>query len=508
METKIWEQVVAEKRRQRARVISAFVNKNLSDNEDRQDAYKAITEVDDISALSDKISSGEAIEAHKKTNCLTEILFDDVLEQAQELDAYYAKEKKTKGPLHGVPISLKDQFNVKCYDTTLGYTSKAFKPAKDDAVIVKILKKLGAVIICKTNLPQSIMWAETDNPLWGLTENPIIPGYTPGGSSGGESALIYSHGSLGVLGQIWVSSRLPYGGVPVSTDGQEHVPSSIGPLARSLSTIYHLTKEITLQEPWKQDCRCVPIPWRQSQYDMTVNSKLTIGVLYDDGVVKPHPSIVRVIAQAAAALAADGHELVMWKPDLHTECIEVMDAYFTVDGGEDIRRDVEAGGEPFIPSVERLVNKGKPISVFDYWQLNKRKRELQQAYLEKWNNTLSKKGKAVDAIIMPALPHAAVPHNTVKWVGYTKVWNLLDYTALVIPGGKVEAKDLDALWDHEPRNELDEWNTRLWEDNMQEMVKHHLPVDIQIVGRVLEEEKVLAVGKVLDDLLRTRLLEG
>lgn len=538
MDSKIWQQVVAEKRRQRTRVISAFVTKHLSDKGDRQDAYNAITQVDDITTLADRIRSGKlrsedvtlayitrAIEAHKKTNCLTEILFDDALEQAQELDAYYAKEKKTKGPLHGVPISLKDQFNVKCHDTTLGYTSKAFKPANDDAVLVKILKKLGAIIICKTNLPQSIMWAETDNPLWGLTENPIILGYTPGGSSGGESALIYSHGSLGGFGSDLggsirmpasmmglygfkpSSSRLPYGGVPVSTDGQEHVPSSIGPLARSLSTIYHLTKEITLQEPWKQDCRCVPIPWRQSEYDMTVNSKLTIGVLYDDGVVKPHPSIVRVLAQAAAALAADGHELVMWKPDLHAECIEVMDAYFTVDGGEDIRRDIEAGGEPFIPSVERLVNRGKPISVFDYWQLNKRKRELQQAYLEKWNNTHSKKGKTVDAIIMPALPHAAVPHNTVKWVGYTKVWNLLDYTALVIPGGKVEARDLDALWDHEPRNELDEWNTRLWEDHMQDMVKHHLPVDIQIVGRVLEEEKVLAVGKVLDDLLRTHVLE-
>lgn len=157
---------------------------------------------------------------------MTEILFDDALEQAQELDAYYAKETKTKGPLHGIPISLKDQFNVKCYDTTLGYTSKAFKPAHDDAVLVKILKKLGAVIICKTNLPQSIMvrlitgiisahtnlekWAETDNPLWGLTENPIIPGYTPGGSSGGESALIYSHGSLGGFGSdLGGSIRMP-----------------------------------------------------------------------------------------------------------------------------------------------------------------------------------------------------------------------------------------------------------------------------------------------------------
>lgn len=64
METKIWEQVVAEKRRQRARVISAFVTKNLSDNEDRQDAYKAITEVDDISALANKISSGEFTSEH------------------------------------------------------------------------------------------------------------------------------------------------------------------------------------------------------------------------------------------------------------------------------------------------------------------------------------------------------------------------------------------------------------------------------------------------------------
>lgn len=99
--------------------------------------------------------------------------------------------------------------------------------------------------------------------------------------------------------------------------------------------------------------------------------------------MKPHPSISRVIEDAVAALVADGHELVEWKPDFHADCIEVMDAYFTVDGGEDIRREVEAGGDPFIPAVERLLNRGKPISVFEYWQLNKRKRELQQAYLEK-----------------------------------------------------------------------------------------------------------------------------
>lgn len=93
---------------------------------------------------------------------LTEILFNDALAQARELDQYYTKEGKTKGPFHGIPISLKDQFNVKGHDTTLGYTGKSFKPASEDAVLVNILKKLGAVVICKTNLPQSIMVSECD----------------------------------------------------------------------------------------------------------------------------------------------------------------------------------------------------------------------------------------------------------------------------------------------------------------------------------------------------------
>jgi Asp-tRNA(Asn)/Glu-tRNA(Gln) amidotransferase A subunit family amidase len=89
-------------------------------------------------------------------------LFKDALAQAQELDRYYAKEGMPRGPFHGIPISLKDQFNVKGYDTTLGYISRAFKPASEDAVLVNILKQLGAVMICKTNLPQSIMVSPLD----------------------------------------------------------------------------------------------------------------------------------------------------------------------------------------------------------------------------------------------------------------------------------------------------------------------------------------------------------
>ncbi|RGP79520.1 hypothetical protein FLONG3_2268 [Fusarium longipes] len=526
MPTKNWEEVVAQKRQQQADAISAFISAELSDADNKREHYNSITSIDDISYLAGEIGKGkysseDVTKAH--ISRLTEILFEDALTQARELDTYYAKEGKTKGPFHGIPISLKDQFNVKGHDTTLGYTARSSKPASEDAVLVNILKKLGAVMICKTNIPQSIMWAETDNPLWGLTENPIIPGYTPGGSSGGESALIYSRGSIagfgtdlggsirmpanimGLYGLRPSSSRLPYTGVPVSTDGQEHVPSSIGPLTRSISSIHDVTKAIILQEPWNQDCRCVPIPWRQNAHDQVLERKLTIGVIRDDGVVKPHPTIARVIEEAVEALKSDGHEVIEWKPDFHAECIEVMDAYFTADGCDDIRRDVEAGGEPFIPAVERLIKRGGAISVFEYWQLNKRKRQLQQSYLEKWNNAISTKtGRVVDALITPALPHTAVPHQNIKWVGYTKVWNLLDYTALVIPAGKVEPQDLEVALDHEPRNDMDEWNKQLWKDHKDDMARHQLPVNVQIVGRHLEEEKVLAIGKVLDGLLRSR----
>lgn len=59
--------------------------------------------------------------------------------------------------MHGVPISLKDQFNVKGLDSTLGYVGRAFAPAASDALLVDVLRQLGAIIIAKTNLPQSIM---------------------------------------------------------------------------------------------------------------------------------------------------------------------------------------------------------------------------------------------------------------------------------------------------------------------------------------------------------------
>jgi len=88
---------------------------------------------------------------------LTEVVFDEALKEAAKLDQYYRTHGKLIGPLHGVPVTLKDQFDVKGIDSTIGYVSRALQPATEDAALVKILKDLGAIILAKTNLPQSIM---------------------------------------------------------------------------------------------------------------------------------------------------------------------------------------------------------------------------------------------------------------------------------------------------------------------------------------------------------------
>ncbi|KAF9770514.1 hypothetical protein IL306_011918 [Fusarium sp. DS 682] len=104
-----------------------------------------------------------AIEVHQQTNCLTEVTFNYALQQAEELDTYMANNKKPIGPLHGVVVTLKDQFNIKGYDSTLGYVGRSFDPARDDAVLVKMLKSLGAIVLAKSNLPQSIMASDRAN---------------------------------------------------------------------------------------------------------------------------------------------------------------------------------------------------------------------------------------------------------------------------------------------------------------------------------------------------------
>jgi amidase len=157
--------------------------------------------------------------AHQLTSCLHETFFDAAVEDAKKLDKHYAQHKGPIGPLHGLPVSLKDQFHVKGVETTMGYvgwigTFMGKRGTGQEKVyeseMVKELRALGAILYCKTSVPHSLMSGETVNNIIGYTTNPKNQNLSAGGSSGGEGALISLKGSpIGFGTDIGGSIRIP-----------------------------------------------------------------------------------------------------------------------------------------------------------------------------------------------------------------------------------------------------------------------------------------------------------
>ncbi|CAD6892028.1 unnamed protein product [Tilletia laevis] len=149
--------------------------------------------------------------AQERLNCLTEILFESAIEKAKSLDDYFEREGKLIGPLHGVPLSLKDHLPTVGSKVTLGFSSWIKNPpAAQNATIVNVLEHLGAVPFVRTHIPQTMIAFECQTPLFGTTKNPINTKHTPGGSSGGEAALLVADGSpMGVGSDIGGSLRIP-----------------------------------------------------------------------------------------------------------------------------------------------------------------------------------------------------------------------------------------------------------------------------------------------------------
>ena len=94
------------------------------------------------------------------------------------------------GALHGVPISVKDCIDVRGCDSTCGTAARTFRPAEEDALIVAVLRDAGAIPIVRGSTGQSMMLPESSNAVWGTAKNPHNPLRTPGGSSGGDAALV------------------------------------------------------------------------------------------------------------------------------------------------------------------------------------------------------------------------------------------------------------------------------------------------------------------------------
>ncbi|KAG8734070.1 hypothetical protein FRC12_018663, partial [Ceratobasidium sp. 428] len=108
----------------------------------------------------------QAIKAHEATNCLTEVLFEEALTEAKQLDAEFETKRELRGGLHGVPVTFKDQYKIQGFDNTIGFTHWVDDHATQDAELVAQARSMGAIIIAKTNVPQTMMGFECVNPLW------------------------------------------------------------------------------------------------------------------------------------------------------------------------------------------------------------------------------------------------------------------------------------------------------------------------------------------------------
>lgn len=146
--------------------------------------------------------------AHGLVNCLNEVFFDKALESARKLDEHFARTGKPVGPLHGLPISLKNQCCVRGIEMNMCYVGQVGHLADKDSHIAAILQKQGAVLFTLTNLSQGLLSTDTVNNLYGRTVSPFNRALCVGGSSGGEGALIAMKGSpLGIGSDLGGSVR-------------------------------------------------------------------------------------------------------------------------------------------------------------------------------------------------------------------------------------------------------------------------------------------------------------
>ncbi|KAJ5164264.1 Amidase [Penicillium coprophilum] len=468
--------------------------------------------------------------AHQLVGCLHEVFFEAAIEDAKNQDEYFAKHKTPIGPLHGLPVSLKDQFHVKGVETTMGYVGwiNTFQGQPNDprsgteeSELVRELRNLGAVLYCKTSVPATLMSGETINNIIGYTWNPKNRLLSCGGSSGGEGALMALRGSpagfgTDIGGSVRVpagfnflyglrpsAGRIPYQGAANSIDGQGSILSVIGPIAPTARSLTLLFKAVLSQKPWLYDPLALELPWRDEIVQETRAlieqarggaSTLAFGIMKYDGVAPVHPPIARGLRIVEKTLRRLGHRVIEWKPPAHAIAVELVGKVFDMDGGADMKYHFSLSGESPAPQVISA-DHGTEMTASEIAALNVAKRQYQKQYMDYWHSTaeVTGTGRPVDGLFCPLAPHAAVIPSEYNYVGYTGFVNLLDYTSLAVPvtfaNKEVDTKSADGS--------IDDSENIQWDYDAD--TYDGAPVGVQFVGRRLQEEKMLTLAEYLGE---------
>lgn len=454
-----------------------------------------------------------AIICHQLTCCLTQWFMDEAVQQAKQLDEYLAKNGKTVGPFHGVPVSIKDHMPIAGTYSSQGCFGSIVKNDKDSQMI-KILRNLGAVFYCKTNQPQTLMHLESDSH-WGRVLNPFNINLSAGGSTGGEAALVAMKGSpLGVGTDIGGSVRGPsafcgiYGFKPTSYvlplkeflaspfPAELNVLCSTGPMCRSLRDMENFTRGILSAKPYLEDPRIVPIPW--TGLDTPVPKRLKVGVISNDGFIQPQPPVQRAIAWAREKMSdpkyADMIEVKEFTPYAAKEAWSKIRLMYWPEGGQLVKGAITSSGEPVHPLSDWIWKDAEPVGMLTAPEVSAQRFERDKfriAFAASWAE------QDVDVVIGPAFVGPASAHDTAFYWTYTSLYNFVDYPGVVVPTPiKAQADDKYPA-DYAPLSDACAHVRQLWEEtNFQ-----NAPVDLQINAPKYHDNQLFGALAVLKDAL-------
>lgn len=437
-------------------VLDMIPRCGLLTNEERH-----ITEDFDATALLEELRTGRlkcvdvtkafckrAAIAQQLTNCLTEINFDAALTRAAALDDHLACHGTPVGPLHGLPISVKDTFKIPGLDSSIGLAALSFKPATSKSTLVDLLLDAGAVLHAKTNIPQTLAALDSHNWVFGRTLNPHNVTCTAGGSSGGEGALVCLRGSaLGVGTDVGGSIRVPAmcnglfgikpscGRVPYGNQedgkppnhGQLGIQACAGPIGVSLRDCKTFLKAVAEMKPWEKYHDVFFGPW-EHQGQIEGGQKVRIGIVRTDGLIEPLPPIRKLVDETAEALRrAPGVEVVeMDMTKVFSKGQSLSNSLLGIEGGNSIFDLLEAKGEPLIPWLSTRMKRKAPMSLDQVRALQARRAEFETEFLKVWKD---EQGNDIDAFICPVTAHPVPPHDRWNGVSYTITFNLLDWPA-------------------------------------------------------------------------------
>lgn len=438
--------------------------------------------ISDMSSLIKKreISPVELIELELKRieqtdqalNAFIRVMEQDAKEQARLLELELQHEK-IRGPLHGIPVAIKDIFETKGIITTAGSKVLSQWVPNKDATVVMRLKKAGAIIIGKTNLHEFAMGATTENPHYGPTRNPWNLKKIPGGSSGGSAAAVAAGMCYGALGtDTGGSIRLPsslcgiVGLKPTFNlvDRQGCVPLSwsldhIGPMARTVDDCALILA--ALLEPEKLSGLHLDITLKHI-HEMNIKN-VKIGICRDYFFENIEDSIQKVIDRAVEDFEGMG---LQFKEVSIAGIDEAIQAQKIISKSESYafhQKTFEKYRSDYGEDVRYRLDLGSKVSASDYINA--------QRIRKKFVLNVKKTMDSCDILFSPT--HAITPFdigqrdpeesmNNIFNLGKTPIGNLLGFPILTVPCGFSSKK---------------------------------MPVGMQLIGKPYSEVLLLAIGK-------------